>query len=54
MELNANPFKIDLQDIFKCDIPELDTHVVLVLNGFFYSVNPAGQLPEGVVVCGSE
>jgi len=52
MELNANPFKIDLQDIFKCDIPELDTQVVLVLNGFFYSVNQTEQLPEGVVVCG--
>jgi Fe-S cluster assembly protein SufD len=52
MELNANPFKIDLQDIFKCDIPELNTQVVLVLNGFFYSVNQIEQLPEGVVVCG--
>ena len=52
MELNANPFKVDLQDIFKCDIPELNTQVVLVLNGFFYSVNQIEQLPEGVVVCG--
>ena len=52
MELNANPFKIDLQDIFKCNIPELDTHVILVLNGFFYSVTRAGQLPEGVLICG--
>jgi Fe-S cluster assembly protein SufD len=52
VELNANPFKIYLEDIFKCDIPELDTHVVLVLNGFFYSVNQASKLPEGVVVCG--
>jgi Fe-S cluster assembly protein SufD len=52
VELNANPFKIDLQDIFKCNIPELDTHVILVLNGFFYSLTHAGQLPEGVLVCG--
>lgn len=52
VELNANPFKIDLQDIFKCHIPELDTHVILVLNGFFYSLTLAGQLPEGVLVCG--
>jgi Fe-S cluster assembly protein SufD len=52
VELNANPFKIDLQDIFKCDIPELDTQVVLVLNGFFYSLNQGGQLPAGVVVTG--
>lgn len=35
------PKKIDfeLQDIFTCDIPELDTHVVLVLNGFYYSAD---------------
>lgn len=52
VELNANPFKVDLQDIFKCDIPELDTRVILVLNGFFYPVEQAGQLPGGVVVCG--
>ena len=28
------------RSIFKCDIPELDTHVVLVLNGFYYSSQP--------------
>lgn len=52
VELNANPFKIDLKDIFKCDIPELETQVILVLNSFFYSVNQAEQLPKGVIVCG--
>jgi len=52
MELNANPFKIDLQDVFKCNIPELDTHVILMLNGFFYSITKAGQLPGDVLICG--
>jgi Fe-S cluster assembly protein SufD len=51
VELKANPFKIDAGAIFRCDVPELDTHVVLVLNGFYYSGNTAGQLPDGVVVC---
>jgi Fe-S cluster assembly protein SufD len=52
MEFEANPFHIDLKDLFKCDIPELDTHVVLVLNGFYYSVNYSGNLPSGVIICG--
>lgn len=51
VELNANPFKFDIESIFKCDVPDLDTHVVLVLNGFYYTGNPAGTLPEGVAVC---
>jgi Fe-S cluster assembly protein SufD len=51
MELNANPFKIDLASIFNCDVPELDTYVVLVLNGFYYPGNHSEQLPAGVVVC---
>lgn len=41
-------FKID--DIFRCDIPELDTHMALVLNGFY---QPKGEklttLPNGVI-----
>lgn len=32
------PKKIDfdVDEIFKCDIPELDTHVLLVVNGYYY------------------
>ena len=52
VELNANPFKVDLRAIFKCDIPELDTHVVLVLNGFYHSANHLGNFPKGVIICG--
>jgi Fe-S cluster assembly protein SufD len=52
VEMHANPFKIDVGSIFKCDVPELDTHVILVLNGFYTSAGKIGQLPEGVVICG--
>jgi Fe-S cluster assembly protein SufD len=52
VELNVNPFKVDIRTIFKCDIPELDTHVVLVLNGFYYTGNNPGNFPPGVVICG--
>jgi Fe-S cluster assembly protein SufD len=49
-EFSADLFKIDLQEIFKCEIPELDTHVVLVLNGFYYYDNKISGLPEGVII----
>ena len=42
-------FNVD--DIFRCDIPELDTHLALVLNGFYL---PKGEklttLPNGVIL----
>ena len=47
------PKKIDfnLDDIFSCDVPELDTHVVLLLNGWFYeNKTPRKQLPNGVII----
>jgi Fe-S cluster assembly protein SufD len=52
VEMTINPFKIDIRSVFKCDVPELDTLVVLVLNGFYATDNQTGQLPEGVVICG--
>lgn len=51
MELTANPFRIDLDEIFRCNIPELDTDVVLMLNGFYYGTGSSFSMPDGVVVC---
>jgi len=52
VDLEVNPFKIDVKSIFKCDVPNLDTHVVLVLNGFYYANDRNGELPEGLIICG--
>lgn len=49
-EFSADPFRIDLDEIFKCEIPELETHVVLLLNGFYYHDNKISGLPEGVII----
>jgi Fe-S cluster assembly protein SufD len=39
------------QDLFRCDVPMLDAHVLTVLNGFFY--NPGGpsliEQPDGII-----
>ncbi len=42
---------INLNEVFKCNIPQLDTHLVFLVNGWFYSGNnPAAALPKGVVL----
>ncbi len=51
----AFPFSRDtlfflLEEVFKCDIPQLDTTLVLLLNGWFrYMTDKKTLLPEGVV-----
>lgn len=42
---------IDLNEAFRCDVPQLDTDVVLLVNGWYYAKNqPLQNLPKGVVV----
>lgn len=41
----------DANHIFHCDIPTLDTHLILLLNGFFFDrENKMTRLPSGAVV----
>ncbi|MBN1950350.1 MAG: Fe-S cluster assembly protein SufD [Bacteroidales bacterium] len=49
-ELAPARFSVDLNDLFRCDIPTLDTNIVLALNGFFYEKNQIDRLPEGVII----
>lgn len=49
-ELAPSGFKVDLVELFRCDIPELDTYIVLVLNGFFNTQNFKAKLPKGVII----
>ena len=44
-------FKID--DIFKCDVPELDTKILLTLNGWFLTEDTQLQTLENGVIVGS-
>jgi Fe-S cluster assembly protein SufD len=42
---------INLNEIYKNNIPELDAHLVFLVNGWFYSGNkPEAELPKGVVL----
>ncbi len=50
-ELARDSGLINLNEVFKCNIPELDTHLVFLVNGWFYhGNNPGSELPKGVVL----
>lgn len=41
----------DLKEIFSCDVPQLNTHLTLLFNGWYYENNSnADKLPEGVIL----
>lgn len=41
---------VDLHDVFRCDVPQLDTHVILLINGWYYGRNRRiGNFPDGVI-----
>lgn len=45
------PVEVDLNSVFRCDVPELDTHLGFVSNGWFYENNrQLNQLPDGVIL----
>ena len=41
----------DLNELFYCDVPELDTNLVLLSNGWYYNENRELDIPKGVIVC---
>ncbi len=45
------PENVDLNEVFKCDVPQLDTSLAFVSNGWFYeNSRQLNELPEGVVL----
>ena len=48
LSIPANP-----QEVFKCDVPDLDTVLAFLVNDAFYDkVEGLSSLPEGVILCG--
>ena len=44
-------FEVSLTDIFSCDVPEFDTHLILVVNGWYDDSNYKSNIyPEGVII----
>ncbi|MDL2251535.1 Fe-S cluster assembly protein SufD [Odoribacter sp. OttesenSCG-928-J03] len=45
------PQDIDIQKEFKCTVADLDTQLLLMVNGWYFTGNPQHELPEGVIIC---
>jgi len=43
-------FNFDMQEVFTCDVPEFDTHVLFQVNGWYYDQNKTGQFPDGTII----
>ena len=43
-------FDFDMQEVFTCDVPEFDTHVLFHVNGWFFEQNKADQFPKGTII----
>lgn len=51
LDLNHVPVNVELHEAFKCDVPELNTHLIFMVNGWYYRKNLAeSTLPEGVII----
>ena len=45
--------KLDFNDVFRCDVPQLNTNLVLTYNGWFYKDKKESvDFPEGVILDG--
>lgn len=51
IDITPREMDINLHDIFKCDVPDLDTHLIFLVNGWYYKKNiDVDALPKGVIL----
>jgi len=50
--LEPRKVEFDLANVFQCDIPTLDAHLILLVNGFFdkKNGNSLNELPSGIII----
>jgi len=49
--ISPKSISFDLTDIFRCDVPALDTYIVILLNGFYYNQKtPLRTLSNGIIL----
>jgi len=48
--LKPTSFDFDMQEVFTCDVPEFDTHLLFHVNGWFFGQNKTNQFPRGTIV----
>jgi Fe-S cluster assembly protein SufD len=43
--------KIDLENVFRCEVPDFDTHIISLYNGWYiYRDQPLTKLPDGTIL----
>jgi Fe-S cluster assembly protein SufD len=48
---SPKPIVFEMEDLFRCDIPELDTHLIVLLNGFYYQKQESlRELEHGIII----
>ncbi len=45
------PQEVDLKEVFRCAVPNLETNLLLTVNGWYFDGNAKAEVPDGVVVC---
>lgn len=51
MYISPKNIKFNIDDIFRCGVPELNTKVVLLLNGWYYDrENLIDEFPNGIII----
>ena len=49
--LSPKPIIFDVEHLFQCDVPSLDTYIIILLNGFYFdTLNPIRKLPNNVSI----
>jgi Fe-S cluster assembly protein SufD len=43
-------FDFDMQEVFTCDVPEFDTHLLFHVNGWYFDQNKTDQFPNGTII----
>lgn len=51
VDLQYRTVQADLNKLFYCDVPELDTNLVLFSNGWYYKENKKLDIPKEVIIC---
>ena len=43
-------FDFDMQEVFTCDVPEFDTHILFHVNGWYFEQNNTDLFPKGTII----
>jgi len=51
LDLEGKTAISDILKGFSCSVPNIDAHIIYLINGWYYRENQVAELPEGVILC---